>query len=386
MTRPKTQSGKVDIVVQSDRLRLRWSWIKAIGGDGRRFVLPLGLPDAPVNRRVAEAKARLIEQDLATGHFDPTLAKYRGERVVGGRLSVVALFEKFTEQKTAHVYKTTLIKYHALVGQLKTYFKTKPAANVGEEEAVAFRDWLVAAENLTPITVKNKLDLCNSCWNWAIEYEHLPKTQRNPWSRVLKSHKVPPKQKPKPFTRDEVKAIVKGFRTDPEYSYYGDFVEFFLAVGCRTGEAVALCWKHISDDCGQVWFGESVTVDGDRKSEKRYQARSVPLTERIQAMLLARKPDLVNPEDPVFPSRRGQTMSTRNFAKRGWTAVLEKLGIDYRRPYTSRRTSATISIFEYGENPAIVARRLGHDPRTLFRNYLDDGEGYITAPPDLLGE
>ncbi|WNZ45249.1 hypothetical protein Q2T42_26020 [Leptolyngbya boryana CZ1] len=55
-------------------------------------------------------------------------------------------------------------------------------------------------------------------------------------------------------------------------------------------------------------------------------------------------------------------------------------------PYTSRRTSATISVYEYGENPAIVARRLGHDPRTLFRNYLDDGEGYITPPPDLLAD
>jgi integrase len=62
------------------------------------------------------------------------------------------------------------------------------------------------------------------------------------------------------------------------------------------------------------------------------------------------------------------------------------LNIDYRRPYNSRHTSASISIFEYGENPAIVARRLGHDPKTLCKNYLSDGGGHLTSPPDLLAD
>ncbi len=93
----------------------------------------------------------------------------------------------------------------------------------------------------------------------------------------------------------------------------------------------------------------------------------------------------LSPEASVFPSRRGKTISTRNFAKRGWRSVLEKRQIDYRRPYISRHTNATIAIFEYGENPASVAQRLGHDPRTLFRNYLGDN-GKPNAPPDFLGD
>jgi integrase len=382
MPRPKSQSGKVEIIVQSDRLRLRWTWIKPLGGDGSRYVLPLGLPDTVVNRKVAQAKAQIIEQDLATNHFDPTLGKYRSQQA-STRLTVVSLFERFIEAKTPHVYKTTLIKYRGLLTHLQAYFRAKPAHGIGQLETVGFRDWLLTSEELAPITVRDKLHLASACWEWAILEKLCP---INPWVQVVASFKVPPKQQVKPFTRDEVKMIVQGFRTDPEYSYYGDFVEFLLSIGCRTGEAIALCWKHISDDCGEVWFGESVTVDGDRKSEKRYQARSVPLPDRVKAMLLARRPAKVNPEDPVFPARRGKTISTRNFAKRAWRAVLEKLDIDYRRPYTSRKTSATISIFEYGENPAIVARRLGHDPRTLFRNYLGDGDGHITAPPDLLAD
>lgn len=270
-----------------------------------------------------------------------------------------------------------------MLSHLKKHFRAKPANAIGQVETIVFRDWLTNLEKLEPITVKDKLYLISACWDWAVLEKMCPD---NPWLPVVSSFKVPPKQKPKPFTRDEIKMIVQGFRTDPEYCFYGDFVEFFLSIGCRTGEAVALLWKHVSDDCGTVWIGESVTVDGDRKAEKRYRARSLPLPDRLKALLLARRPAKVDPEAPIFLSRRGKIISTRNFAKRAWRTVLEKLSIDYRRPYTSRRTSATISVYEYGENPAIVARRLGHDPRTLFRNYLDDGEGYITPPPDLLAD
>ncbi|MBD1856992.1 MULTISPECIES: tyrosine-type recombinase/integrase [Leptolyngbya] len=381
MPQSKAQAGKVEILVQSDRLRLRWSWIKSLGGDGRRYVLPLRLPDTPVNRKVAQTKAQIIEQDLATNHFDPTLNKYRVQQSTT-RLTVVALFERYMEAKTPHVYKSTLIKYRGLLSHLKKHFRAKPANAIGQVETIVFRDWLTNSEKLEPITVKDKLYLISACWDWAVLEKMCPD---NPWLPVVSSFKVPPKQKPKPFTRDEIKMIVQGFRTDPEYCFYGDFVEFFLSIGCRTGEAVALLWKHVSDDCGTVWIGESVTVDGDRKAEKRYRARSLPLPDRLKALLLARRPAKVDPEAPIFSSRRGKIISTRNFAKRAWRTVLEKLSIDYRRPYTSRRTSATIS-YEYGENPAIVARRLGHDPRTLFRNYLDDGEGYITPPPDLLAD
>jgi integrase len=383
MLHSETRTGKVDIVVQRDRLRLRWSWLKTLGGDGSRYVLALGLTDTPINRRVAEAKAKLIEQDLATNHFDPTLAKYRVEQA-SSPLTIVDFFEKFTEAKTPHVYKSTLTKYRGLLTHLRQFFKQKPARGLTESDAIAFRDWLLKSQGLAHITVRDKLFLMAACWDWAIREKMMV---GNPWDALTASFKVPPKQKAKPFTREEVKAIVQGFRTDPEYCYYGDFVEFFLSIGCRTGEAVALRWGHLSDDCSVIWIGESVTVDGDRKATKTNEARSFPLPERLQKLLLARRPAKYTSTTPVFPSPRKRTeISTRNFAKRAWTTVLGRLGIDYRRPYNSRHTSASIAIFEYGENPAIVARRLGHDPKTLYKNYLSDGGGHLTPPPDLLAD
>ncbi len=51
---------------------------------------------------------------------------------------------------------------------------------------------------------------------------------------------------PKPFTSEEIKAIIQGFEQDRYYSHYAGFVEFLFGTGCRTGEAIGLCWKHLN--------------------------------------------------------------------------------------------------------------------------------------------
>jgi integrase len=332
MPRQKSSKGTVTIRSTDNRLYLRWSWSVELGGNGKRYEIALGLADTKANWSVADFQAKLIERDLTNRLFDPTLRKYRGDRAEA-RLTVVSLFEKFIEVKTPHVYKSTLIGYRGLLTHLRKFFKAKAATDIREAEAIVFRDWLVQSEKLAPVTVKDKLYLVSAAWNWAIEDDRLPSDLKNPWLRLVATHKVPPKQKPKAFTVEEVRAIIQGFRVDPEYSYYSDFVEFFLGIGCRTGEAVALQWAHVSDDCGEVWIGESVTVDGDRKATKTNEARTIPMTPRLQKLLLARRPPNASPDASVFPSRRGMTLSPRNFAKRAWRGVLGKIGIDYRRPY-----------------------------------------------------
>jgi len=64
--------------------------------------------------------------------------------------------------------------------------------------------------------------------------------------------KVCPKQMPRPFSKEEMGAIIQAFRTDRYYSPYGDFVQFLFETGCRTGEAIGLRWGHLSDDCSML--------------------------------------------------------------------------------------------------------------------------------------
>jgi integrase len=113
-----------------------------------------------------------------------------------------------------------------------------------------------------------------------------------------------------------------------------------------------------------------MTVNRDRKAAKGNKARTISMTPRLQKMLLARRSENPGDDDPVFPSPKGVPINTRNFSKRAWAGVLAELGIEYDRPYTSRHANATISIKIHGENPEMVAQRLGNSPRTLAKRYI----------------
>ena len=69
-TQRKASKGSVQIKNSNDRLQLVFSHA------GKRHYLSLGLPDNRMNRKAAEAKAKLIESDIAFDRFDSTLANY----------------------------------------------------------------------------------------------------------------------------------------------------------------------------------------------------------------------------------------------------------------------------------------------------------------------
>lgn len=150
--------------------------------------------------------------------------------------------------------------------------------------------------------------------------------------------KPAPKQKVKPFTSKEVQAILMAFKADRYYHPYADFVAFLFGTGCRFGEAAALKWKHIADDFSAIWIGESVSR-GVRKTTKTGKDRIVTLTPKVAIMPKERKPIECNPENLVFPSPSGQPINDHTFRRRAWKTILTKLGIDYRRPYSTRHTA-----------------------------------------------
>jgi len=111
--RKKASKGSVAVVAFKGWLRLRWSYA------GKRYTLSMGLPEGKVNRVVAESKAKLIERDLLTETFDPTLAKYKIQPLASNGIVVVELFEKFIEYKRKQVEPQTLEKYFGLQSHLR---------------------------------------------------------------------------------------------------------------------------------------------------------------------------------------------------------------------------------------------------------------------------
>ncbi|HEY9737517.1 MAG TPA: tyrosine-type recombinase/integrase [Trichocoleus sp.] len=363
----KRRKGAVGIISDRGWLRLRWRH------QGRQYTLSLGLADNDVNRTVAQRKASEIEADIhadqispGAGRFDRTLEKYRSGPGIAHALSVVSLFERYAEWKRKTLEPESLQKYRGLLGYLGQFFRARLAADVSESQAFEFRDWLL--QRIEPITTRERIGMLRSCWQWAIKRKLVAE---NPWSDVRV--KVPPRPKPRPFTKEEIGQILQHAKSTPKYQCYADLIEFCLSVGCRPGEAAGLKWSALTDDCSGIWIGES-WGRGRQKSTKTNEARSFELTEELQAMLQARKPDKCSGADYVFQAPKGGPIDDHNFRRRCWRPLLEELGIPYRMPRRTRATFISHAI-DQGWSVPEVAAITGNSEETILRNYVGNPRG-----------
>ena len=219
--------NKVSINVLRGKLRLVWSYA------GDRYFLHTGLHESAISRKVAEAKALVIEADMVTDNFDPTLRKYKDESAHSTQISVVELFEQFIKWKSKRVNHRTMEKYHGLVPRLKDHFRSRGAEVVRDGDAIAFRQYLL--EDLAEVTAKERLSFLSACWTWAIAAKKIRQGE-NPWKGIPLV--VPPKPKPRPFTESEIKRILAAFEESKYFNHYLDYVRFLFGTGVRTGEAI----------------------------------------------------------------------------------------------------------------------------------------------------
>ncbi len=348
--------GSVQTELDRGWLRLRWTYKK------QRYYLSLGLPDSVVNRRLAQAKADVIQADINAGHFDPSLLRYKGEEITA--ITVVELFEKYIAWKRRQISKRSLDKYLGLTPRLSQYFKARKASAITEDQALDFRDWLLTL--VATATARERLGMIRSCWTWAINKKVLTD---NPWENVR--IKAAPRPRPRPFTQEEYAQILDGFqKLHPDYA---DFVAFVMSIGCRLGEAAGLRWGHLSDDCSKIWIGES-WGRGERKPTKTYKDRAFQLSAELTAMLHRRKPASAGNDDLVFTAANGGPIDDHNFRRRYWTPVLESVGVPYRKPYSMRHSFISQAV-DQGWSISEISSITGNSEETILRNYTGGVKG-----------
>lgn len=354
--------NKVSINVLRGKLRLVWSYA------GDRYFLHTGLHESAISRKVAEAKALVIEADMVTDNFDETLRKYKESDAHRTQISVVELFEQFTKWKSKRVDARTMEKYYGLKSRLKNHFRNRGAEVIKESDAIAFREYLL--EDLAEVTAKERLSFMSACWTWAIATKKIRQGD-NPWKGIPLV--VPPKPKPRPFTESEIKRILIAFEESRHFKFYLDYVRFLFGTGVRTGEAIGLLWDHVSPDCKKIWIGESYSR-GRRKATKTNKARDLVIPGSLVDMLQSRRQE----SGLVFPSKTGNPIDDHNFRNRAWTKSLKRAGVMYRKPYNTRHTFISHCLAS-GMNPVDVAAITGHDVKTLYEDYA----GVIGSTPKV---
>ncbi|BBD59520.1 phage integrase family protein [Nostoc sp. HK-01] len=317
----------------------------------------------------ARAIATQIENDILARNFDPTLDRYRLSLKTQPAPPKPKLLIKLWDAWVDSLDLPAATREH--------HYKTIRQQIVKSNPDLTDTAWLVKAE-LSPSTFNQRLGYLKSCFKWALTKGL---TDVNHYADV-KTRKVAPKPI-KPFNDREIRTIIKGFE---EFApHYVSFVKFLLATGVRTSEAIGLRWEHINFERELITVQESLSRDwaGNgyqrvRKETKSGGARQLKMSPELKQLLLSIKPHRTYRDCLVFTTVKGKTIDDGNFRERYWVKVLTKVGVDYRRPYTTRHTTISHAI-EQGTPLTGVAYIAGHgDTRMVMMTY-----GHMINRPDL---
>jgi integrase len=357
------------IKIGTDRgwLRLRWTH------QAKRYALTLGLPDGKANRIAAVQRASQIELDIISGHFDPSLLKYRSEwqkshKNLELKTYLTTAIAQFVAYKCDRVDLRTQERYHLLRQQLLDFFGNLELGEINQQASDRYAKHLFQV--YAHRTANEKLSLARAFFEWVIK-QNLATI--NPFLD-LPIPRRPPQSQAQPFTHQEVQAILTAFSQSASYSYYYPFVGVLFGTGMRLGEAVGLEWSKVSSDRHQIQVSQSYG-NGRMKPTKTNRDRQFNLSNSVTKIL-----NSLDSEQQktgfVFQSAQGKPIDLHNFRDRAWIKIINQTGIEYRKPYSTRSTFISHALAS-GMHPLMVAQITGHDPQTMFSHYA----GFISSLP-----
>lgn len=337
------------------------------------------MPDTDVNRRIAEAKANLLEADIRLERFDYTLVKY-GKQPSQTQLTVVQslknigipvseLWAKYFDHKRSALKPKTVEKYENFSRLFAKLDGLDTSAALGVKRRL---------ESVTTTSrTKDALMYLSAACKWGMKHSLVAANSFDGMSQEMPKHRYMTDPTPNAFSPEERDAIIKAFKQDQRkgmnYRGYAPFVEFLFFTGCRPSEAVGLRWKHISEDCASVSFEGALVQIGNKrvpsKGSKNNKTRKLAVSSRLQALLLTIKTQRPNPESLVFPSPDGDSINYRNFSRRAWSGIVDSVKPG-TTPYCCRDTFITLQLLK-GVPSAIIAKWCDTSTQMIDKNYAD---------------
>jgi integrase len=203
--------------------------------DGKQKYLTLGLPDTPINRKAAEAKARLIEADILYERFDYTFERYGKapshltvvESLKVETVDASQLWEKFFASKRLGLKPKTIEKYQNFQ---KLFAKL---------DGIPITDALEIKAKLEKVTTvsrtKDSLMYLSAACKWAIKHGLLNINPFDGMASEMPKYGYMTDPSPNAFTEEEQDRIIEAFKNDSRkgmnHRHYAPFVEFLFLTG-----------------------------------------------------------------------------------------------------------------------------------------------------------
>jgi integrase len=399
----RSSKGSVSISPYKNGLRLRWRH----NGQRPEIYVP---PSVPNFQTTASKIKTCIEQDFSSGNYDETLRRYRAFL----EFERAALQEEVEQPKQSPLFPMgkNREEVHRLnsgepINVLKEFgrYLAAKSMSIDSEELSSYytqtiamlKNWgdfdiedtpvKLGVEKFGPKTFNDRRNCLFKFFAWLVKKG---KIKENPLEEVATKRRLRHCEQRKPFTESEIAAILEALRTDRfkhpsarySHSQYVLFVTFMLYTGVRNAEAVGLKIKDIifpkGDDLrtGSIRIGRTLartckgTHIGARKEKgtKMNNVRLLPFNMPLLDLLLPICSGR-DPEEYVFLNENGNPIDDRQFLKRIFKPVQEKLGIEKRDLYACRHTFATRAV-QQGVKPHEVAYVMGDRVETVLENYF----------------
>jgi integrase len=173
-----------------------------------------------------------------------------------------------------------------------------------------------------------------------------------------------PKTDIQPFNLSEVNSIITLVRPD-----YKNYYTTRLFTGMRTGEIDGLKWKYVDFEHRIIKVRETIVLGDEDYTKNDSSQRDIDMSEAVFIALKSQFKSTGTVSDFVFCNAKGEALDHNNITKRVWYPLLARLGIEKRRPYQSRHTTATLWLAS-GESPEWIAKQMGHaSTEMLFKVY-----------------
>jgi integrase len=357
--------------------------------NGERCRETLDVEATPPNIKYAGKLVGEIENRIERGTFDyseffPGSKRAKQKNLAERRYTVGELVDAFidTGRKTHSVSPSTTATY--VKWQRARLFPQWGARWADEVTTAELRAWIVELiGELAPKSVRNCVGLLSSVFNVATT-DGLLKT--NPLTPIKIKTLLPKRKKSSeedkvdPFNADDIAAILGACDRPQERALF----QFAFSTGLRTGELIALKWRHID------WKNASIHVEDNivsaeigtvEKTTKTDMERDIPLLPAARAALEIMRPmtSLLNNGDYIF-TPDGINRWRHDYQIRArWTIALRNAKVRYRNPYQTRHTFASTLLMN-GEPELLVARLLGHNSVEMIRRHYGK---YIQQPEGI---
>jgi integrase len=169
-------------------------------------------------------------------------------------------------------------------------------------------------------------------------------------------------REPQPFSSAEIERILSHLKGQER-----SLIKFAFWSGLRTSELVGLRWIDTDIPNDRIYVRVAV-VEGVEKGTKTGAGyRTIKLQPAAKAALIEQQSH-TSGAIRVFvdPKTKLPWKSDSAIRKRVWQPALRRAGVEYRSPYQTRHTFASI-LLSRGENPMWVAQQMGHKDWGMIR-------------------